>query len=69
MRSIHISTRDKFWKVLSFSYGQISGILGSRKAKMGQDILYFFEGKPEALPLYEAFEQKVFSWIDSVKVS
>ncbi len=36
---------------------------------MGQDILYFFEGKPEALPLYEAFEQKVFSWIDSVKVS
>ena len=27
---------------------------------MDQDVLYFFEGKPEALPLYAAFEEKVF---------
>ena len=35
---------------------------------MEQDVLYFFDGKPEALPLYEAFEQKVFSEVDGVKV-
>ncbi len=35
---------------------------------MDQDILYFFDGKPEALPLYEAFEKKVLSEIGSVKV-
>lgn len=35
---------------------------------MDQNVLYFFNGKPEALPLYEAFERKVFSEIDNVKV-
>lgn len=35
---------------------------------MDQEVLYFFDGKLEALPLYEAFEQKVFSEVDSVKV-
>jgi len=35
---------------------------------MEQDVLYFFDGRPEALPLYEAFEQKVFSEVDGVKV-
>ena len=35
---------------------------------MDQDVLYFFDRKPEALPLYEAFEQKVFSQVDGVKV-
>ena len=35
---------------------------------MDQDVLYFFEGKPEALPLYAAFEEKVFSEVDGVKV-
>lgn len=35
---------------------------------MEQDVLYFFDGRPEALPLYEAFEQKVFSAVDGVKV-
>ena len=35
---------------------------------MDQDVLYFFEGKPEALPLYAAFEEKVFSVVDGVKV-
>mgnify|MGYP006883337693 FL=1 len=35
---------------------------------MEQDVLYFFDGKPEALPLYEAFEQKVFSEVEGVKV-
>ena len=35
---------------------------------MDQNVLYFFDGKPEALPLYEAFERKVFSEIDNVKV-
>ena len=35
---------------------------------MGQDVLCFFDKKPQALPLYEAFEQKVFSEVDGVKV-
>ncbi len=35
---------------------------------MNQDVLYFFDGKPEALPLYEAFAEKVFSEVDGVKV-
>lgn len=35
---------------------------------MNQDVLYFFDGKPEALPLYEAFEKRVLSKIGSVKV-
>ena len=35
---------------------------------MEQDVLYFFDGKPKALSLYEAFEQKVFSEVDGVKV-
>lgn len=35
---------------------------------MNQDILYFFDKKPEALPLYEAFERKVFEQVDGVEV-
>lgn len=35
---------------------------------MNQDILYFFDKNPDALPLYEVFEQKVFSEIGSVSV-
>ena len=35
---------------------------------MDQNVLYFFDGKPEALPLYEAFEQKVFDEVDGVKI-
>lgn len=35
---------------------------------MEQDVLYFFDGKPEALPLYEVFERKVLSEVDGVKV-
>jgi len=35
---------------------------------MNQDVFCFFDRKPEALPLYEAFERKVFSEIGSVKV-
>ncbi len=35
---------------------------------MNQDILSFFDGKPEALPLYEVFEQKVLSGVEDVKV-
>lgn len=35
---------------------------------MDQDVLYFFDGKPEELLLYEAFEEKVFSEVDGVKV-
>ena len=35
---------------------------------MEQDVLYFFDRKPEALPLYEAFEQRVRSEVDGVKV-
>lgn len=35
---------------------------------MNQDVLYFFDGKPEALLLYEALEKRVFSEVDGVKV-
>ena len=35
---------------------------------MNQDVLYFFDGKPDALFLYEAFEERVFSEVDGVKV-
>lgn len=35
---------------------------------MNQDILYFFEKKPEALPLYEVFERKVFAEVGDVDV-
>lgn len=35
---------------------------------MNENVLYFFDGKPEALPLYEAFEQKVFAAVENVKV-
>ncbi len=35
---------------------------------MDQDVFYFFDGKPDALPLYEAFEERVLSQIGSVKV-
>lgn len=35
---------------------------------MNQDVLYFFDGKPDALFLYEVFEEKVFSEVDGVKV-
>ena len=36
--------------------------------RINQDVLYFFDGKPDALFLYEAFEEKVFSEVDGVKV-
>lgn len=35
---------------------------------MNQDVLIFFDGKPDALALYEVFEQKVFSEISNVGV-
>lgn len=35
---------------------------------MNQEVLYFFDKKPEALPLYEAFEQRVFSAVANVTV-
>lgn len=35
---------------------------------MNENVLYFFDRKPEALPLYEAFEQKVFAAVENVKV-
>ena len=35
---------------------------------MEQDVLCFFDRNPEALSLYEAFEQKVFSVVEGVKV-
>lgn len=35
---------------------------------MDPNVLYFFDGKPEALSLYEAFEQKVLSQVDGAKV-
>ena len=38
-----------------------------RGKRMDQDVLFFFDGKPEALPLYEAFEERVFSEVEGVK--
>lgn len=35
---------------------------------MEQDVLCFFDRKPEALLLYEVFEEKLFSDVDGVKV-
>ena len=35
---------------------------------MNQDTLLFFDKMPEALPLYEAFEQKVLSELGSVNI-
>lgn len=35
---------------------------------MEPDVLYFFDGRPEALLLYEVFEQKVLSAVNGVKV-
>lgn len=35
---------------------------------MEQDVLCFFDKKPEALPMYEAFEQKIFLEMDGVNV-
>lgn len=35
---------------------------------MNSDVYLFFDRKPEALPLYEAFEQKVFSQIQGAEV-
>lgn len=35
---------------------------------MNQDILYFFEKKPGALPLYEVFERKVLAEVGDVDV-
>ena len=32
------------------------------------DELFFFDGKPSALPLYEAFRQKVFAEISDVNI-
>ena len=29
--------------------------------RMDQNVLYFFDREPEALPLYEVFEEKVLS--------
>ena len=35
---------------------------------MNQDVGLFFDKKPDALPLYEVFEQKVFAEISNVKM-
>ena len=35
---------------------------------MNQDLLCFFDGKPQELALYEAFEQEVLSWNQDVKI-
>ncbi|MCI8428829.1 MAG: hypothetical protein HFI16_01040 [Lachnospiraceae bacterium] len=37
-------------------------------AENGSGCVIFFDGKPEALLLYEAFEERVFSEVDGVKV-
>ena len=35
---------------------------------MNQDILFFFDKNPEALPLYEALEERILSEIPGVKI-
>lgn len=35
---------------------------------MNRDVLFFFEKKPEALPLYETLEQRILSEISGVSV-
>ncbi len=35
---------------------------------MNQDILFFFDKNPEALPLYEALEERILSEIPDVKI-
>lgn len=35
---------------------------------MNQDILFFFDKHPEALPLYEALEERILSEIPDVKI-
>lgn len=35
---------------------------------MNQDILFFFDKHPEALPLYEALEQKILKEIEQVNI-
>lgn len=35
---------------------------------MSQDILFFFDKHPEALPLYEALEERILSEIPDVKI-
>ena len=35
---------------------------------MNSDVLYFFENHMEALPLYDAFEQRVFQEIGNVRI-
>lgn len=35
---------------------------------MNQDVLFFFDKSPEALPLYEAFEERVLSEFDDVRI-
>lgn len=35
---------------------------------MNQDVFFFFEKNPEALPLYEAFEQRVLAEIEEVRI-
>ena len=53
-----------------FSNGVWSGFgaFYMREIEMNQDIFNFFEGKQEALALYEVFEQKLFEEIGDVKV-
>ena len=35
---------------------------------MDQNTLFFFNGRPEALPLYEAFEKRLLSELEGVVV-
>lgn len=35
---------------------------------MGPDILFFFREKPEALPLYEAFESRLLAELEGVNI-
>ena len=35
---------------------------------MDQNTLFFFNGKPEAIPLYEAFEERLMSELEDVRI-
>lgn len=53
--------------MMGFSYDEKYNENGSNHA-MNQDILFFFDKHPEALPLYEALEQKILKEIEQVNI-
>ena len=60
--------RERMQGIFSIGVWSGFGAFYMREIEMNQDIFNFFEGKQEALALYEVFEQKLFEEIGDVKV-